>query len=126
MAPMAQGRGNVGVGGNDPAMASQIQQTSNMVNPPAPPGGAPGMAPPPQAGVGPAPIQNRFAQLLAMAFSALLDEGPTPENMSALNGFVASLQQMQGQQQPQQMPQAPMGGQAPLPPAGGGAPLPPM
>jgi hypothetical protein len=122
--PMPQGRGNIGVGGNDPTVASNIQQTSNMVNPPAPAGppgmpqGTPGMAP-----QGQPQFTSKFAQLLAMAFSALLDEGHTPENLSALNGFVASLQQVQGQQQP---PQAPMGGQAPLPPQGGQAPLPPM
>ena len=121
-------RGNVGVGGNDPTRASQIQQTSNMVNPPAPPGGP--MAPP-QAGMAqPAPVQNEVAQYLAMAFEALTRTGPTPENLAAVQGFLSSIQQLSsggGQAAPAPAAPAPMGGQAPLPPQpAANAPLPPM
>jgi len=116
------GRGNVGVGGNDPNIASGIQKTSNMVNPPAPPGA--------QA-QGPQMPQNEVAIYLAKAFDALTKTGPTPENLAALRGFMASLQQLgQGMEQaPGQAPvspQGPVGPQMPMPGGQAGAPLPPQ
>ena len=121
------GRGNVGVGGNDPSVASNIQRTTNLTNPPAPPGAAP--MGPPQAAAGPAPVQNEVAQYLAMAFDAFMRSGPTQENLSAIQGFLASLQEVGRATQTPPAPAAPVGagGQAPLPPMPGpNAPLPPM
>jgi len=119
------GRGNVGVGGNDPNVASGIQQTANMVNPPAPPGQ---MMP---QGQGPQMPQNEVAIYLAKAFDALSRTGPTPENLAALRGFRASLQQLgQGMEQaPGQAPpgpQGPPGPQMPMPGGQAGMPLPPQ
>jgi len=122
------GRGNVGVGGNDPTRASQIQGVSNVVNPPAPPG-----VPMPQAGAEPPAPQNEVAMHLAAAYEALSRTGPTPENLAALQGFLASLKQMgegipaaPGPVGPGGPPGPVPGGQAPLPPMGGQAPLPQM
>lgn len=140
---MANGYFPPGRGGNDPARQAAIQQLSRVPvsrpdvqaqAPPVPPQAAPGGAAPggaatgpmmQQAGMQPGPAgispsglpgSSAVAFHLASAFQALVQEGPSMENLAAVKQFVYSIAQLHS-------PQAAQGGQAtPAGPVGVTAP----
>lgn len=114
--PVAQRPMPQNSGGNNPV---QQAATMNLRGGAAPAAASPMQAPAGPAGQGAALPQgggNELAGILAAAFEALLRTGPTPQNLSALEGFWRSVMELSsaGNQ-----PQAPLGqapGSTPLPP----------